>query len=84
MLPATAFLKADAEHGVAERTMPTTLFDREREKHALDRLLAAVRQGLSGAFVLRGEAGIGKTALLEYAIESAGDMQVARVTGVES
>ncbi|HMD56955.1 MAG TPA: LuxR C-terminal-related transcriptional regulator [Solirubrobacteraceae bacterium] len=60
------------------------LFDREREKHALDRLLAAVRQGLSGAFVLRGEAGIGKTALLEYAIESAGDMQVARVTGVES
>ena len=60
------------------------LIGREAEKQALDHLLARVRQGLSGSLVLRGEAGIGKTALLEYAIASAGDMQVARVVGVES
>jgi predicted ATPase len=43
------------------------------EKQELDRLLARVRAGLSGSIVLRGEAGIGKSALLEYAVASAGD-----------
>ena len=60
------------------------LLDRKAEKDALDRMLGAVRGGLSGALVLRGEAGIGKTALLEYAVEAAGGMRVARVVGVES
>src|ERR1700753_1559879 len=60
------------------------LLDREAEKDALDRMLRAVRGGVSGALVLRGEAGIGKTALLEYAVEAAGGMRVARVVGVES
>ena len=37
----------------------------------------------AGALVLRGEPGVGKTALLEYAIESASEFRVARALGVE-
>ena len=57
---------------------------RRDERAVLDALLAAVRSGRSGALVVRGEAGIGKTALLEYAIESASDLRIARAAGVES
>ena len=60
------------------------LLDRDVEKQALDRLLATVREGLSGSIVLRGEAGIGKSVLLEYVIASAGDVQVTHVVAVES
>jgi len=60
------------------------VLDRHHEKAALDGLLRTVRAGLSGALVLRGELGIGKTALLDYAVASAPDMQLARVVGVES
>jgi len=60
------------------------LLDREGEKQELDRLLATVRGGESRALVVRGEAGIGKTALLDYAVASALDMQVASAAGVES
>jgi AAA ATPase domain len=62
----------------------TMLLDRDVEKQALDRLLATVREGLSGSIVLRGEAGIGKSVLLEYVIASAGDVQVTHVVAVES
>ena len=54
------------------------------ECDVLDRLLEAVRAGRSGALVVRGEAGIGKTALLGYAIESASDLRIMRAVGVES
>jgi DNA-binding CsgD family transcriptional regulator len=47
-------------------------------------VLAAVRGGLSGVLVLRGEAGIGKTALLEWAAGRAEEMQLARVAGVQA
>jgi DNA-binding CsgD family transcriptional regulator len=60
------------------------LIDRRRELEALDRLLGAVREGLSGTLVLRGEPGIGKTALLDQVVEGAADFRVARVVGVES
>ena len=60
------------------------MLDRRDEKAALDGLLGRVREGLSGALVLRGEPGIGKTVLLDHAVASAPDMQVARVVGVES
>ena len=50
----------------------------------LDRLLDGPRAGRSGALVLGGEAGVGKTALLDYAIASASGVRVLRATGVES
>ena len=46
-----------------------------------DGLLGAVRDGRSGALVVRGEPGVGKTALLEYAIASASDLTAARAVG---
>ena len=52
------------------------MVDRAVEAEAIERLLAAAREGLSGVLVLRGESGIGKTALLDHAVGNAGDMQV--------
>ncbi len=57
---------------------------REEECAALDVLLDAARRGESRTVVLRGEAGVGKTALLDYAIGSAPDFRVLRCVGVES
>ena len=50
----------------------------------LDGLLGDIRRGEGRSLVLRGEAGIGKTALLEYLVESASDLTVVRAVGVES
>jgi hypothetical protein len=50
----------------------------------LDRLLDAVRAGESRALVVRGEPGVGKTALLDYLVEHASGCRVARAVGVES
>ncbi|HWN63610.1 MAG TPA: AAA family ATPase, partial [Streptosporangiaceae bacterium] len=60
------------------------LLDRLPERAALSGLLDAARAGRSGVLVMRGEPGVGKTALLEYAIESAAGLRVVRVAGVES
>ena len=60
------------------------LVGRTDEATVIDGLLAAVRGGVSGALVLHGPAGIGKTALLEWATGQAGGMRVARMVGVES
>jgi DNA-binding CsgD family transcriptional regulator len=60
------------------------LLNRLPERAALGQLLEAARGGRSGALVVRGEAGVGKTALLEDAIASAAGMRVARVAGIES
>jgi DNA-binding CsgD family transcriptional regulator len=50
----------------------------------IDELLEAVREGQSGALVMRGEAGIGKTALLDFAAARANGTRVLRAAGVES
>ena len=60
------------------------LLDRHAERAVLDRLLDAARGGRSGVVVVRGEAGVGKTALLDYAVQSAAGMRIARLAGVES
>jgi DNA-binding CsgD family transcriptional regulator len=57
---------------------------RRDERDALDRQLQRVRTGQSSVLVLRGEAGVGKTALLEYVAEQASECRIARVAGVES
>ncbi|WP_214317759.1 helix-turn-helix transcriptional regulator [Nonomuraea sediminis] len=57
---------------------------RHAECEAIDRLLEAVRDGFSGVLVLTGDAGVGKTRLLEYAAETAGDLAVVRLVGVEA
>ncbi|HEX2085462.1 MAG TPA: AAA family ATPase [Solirubrobacteraceae bacterium] len=62
----------------------STLHGRRSECEALDRLVASARAGDSRALVLRGEAGVGKTALLDYVAERATECRVARVAGVES
>src|SRR5262249_8186657 len=59
------------------------LLGRRNEREALDRMLAAAIEGTSGVLVLIGEPGVGKTALLEYAVESASSFHVAQATGVE-
>ncbi len=62
----------------------TRLRGRERERAQLDDLTATIRRGESRSLVLRGEAGIGKTALLEHLVAGAADLTVVRAVGVES
>src|SRR5215470_2591614 len=71
--------------GMPTRSGPApALVDRQRERQALDGLLGDLRSGRGRALVVRGEAGVGKSALLEYAAAAAADMRVARTAGVES
>lgn len=61
------------------------LIGREAECALVYRLLDEARKGRSGSLVLLGEPGIGKSALLEYAVSSAAaDMRTLRVTGLEA
>src|SRR5215469_12064345 len=67
------------------RSEPTpALVDRQRERQALDGLMGDLRSGRGRALVVRGEAGVGKSALLEYTAGAAADMRVVRAAGVES
>ena len=67
------------------RSKPTpTLLGRRREREALDGLVEDLGSGHGWALVVRGEAGVGKSALLGYAVGAAADMRVTRAVGVES
>jgi DNA-binding CsgD family transcriptional regulator len=70
--------------GMRTRPGPPSLLDRQEERATLDGLLGNLRSGRGRALVLRGEAGVGKSALLDYVAEAAADMRVARIAGVES
>ena len=73
---------APERHAAAE-PRPLDVLDRERERAAIDELLAAARAGGGGALVLRGEPGVGLTALLDHAADARGGMRVVRIRGVE-
>ena len=60
------------------------LVGRQAEQQAIDRLGAAARLGTSGVLAVRGEAGVGKTALLDDAVSRLDGMRVLRATGLES
>ena len=63
---------------------PGSLQGRGSECALLDDVIAALRAGESRTLLIHGEAGIGKTALLNYAVASAADMRILRAAGVES
>jgi AAA ATPase domain len=60
------------------------LHGRSAETARIDELIAAARGGRSGALVIRGEPGVGKTALLDYAAGAAAGIRLLRGTGIES
>jgi DNA-binding CsgD family transcriptional regulator len=60
------------------------LLDRVAERARIGELLNAAEDGHSAVLAISGEAGVGKTALLDYAVESANRLRVASVAGVQS
>jgi DNA-binding NarL/FixJ family response regulator len=64
--------------------MTSGLHGRDAELAEIDRLVTAAASGRSGSLVVRGEAGVGKTALLHQAVGAAQGMRVLRGTGIES
>jgi DNA-binding CsgD family transcriptional regulator len=68
----------------SSRGRAAELTGRRSERDVLDQLLEAVRGGESQALVIRGEPGVGKTALLDYVAETASGFQVAHAVGVQS
>lgn len=71
-------LTGDARAGTGK------LIDRRRERETLDQMLADALDGRSRVLVMRGDAGVGKTALLGYVMSRADDWHVAEAAGVES
>ena len=68
---------------VAARPAPV-FRGRAGERATLDRMLDRVREGESAVLVMRGEAGIGKTALMQYCARQASGCRVVQIAGVES
>jgi DNA-binding CsgD family transcriptional regulator/tetratricopeptide (TPR) repeat protein len=63
---------------------PAVLLGRRDECEVLGGLVDGVRRGRSAVLVVRGETGVGKTALLDHAIELASDLTIIRAVGIES
>ncbi|MGW1521503.1 ATP-binding protein [Streptomyces sp. NPDC002287] len=77
VMAADAVTAADADAGA------DVLIGRQDEMRRLDALLDAARRGRGGALVLRGEPGIGKSALLNHLHRAAGGLLVMRASGAE-
>ncbi|MFL0291476.1 AAA family ATPase [Mycobacterium sp. SMC-18] len=69
---------------MASQDRAPVLRGRDREITTLRDLLSAARSGSSQVLVLRGEAGVGKTALLRHTVDAADGFRCIQVTGVES
>src|ERR1700752_4201728 len=80
---ASIILSSDPAH-LMPGAAGTVLVGRQREQAVIDKLLLDVRSGRSRALVLRGEPGVGKTALLDEIVARAEGMAVVRLSGVES
>ena len=76
--------KRDQVHDLVTGRRQMSLRGRSHECGVIDRLVREVSSGQSGSLVLRGEPGVGKTALLHYAVESASGLTVVRSVGVQS
>ncbi|MFI5610041.1 AAA family ATPase [Amycolatopsis sp. NPDC051903] len=63
---------------------PPALLGRARELALLDRLVEDARNGRSSVLVVRGEPGVGKTALLNHVTATASDLRIAQISGAES
>jgi DNA-binding CsgD family transcriptional regulator len=59
------------------------LLGRQRERAVLERLLDTARDGHGAVLAMHGEPGVGKSALLEYAVDAGEDFRVVRTAGVE-
>ena len=81
---ATALARDNAARPCSTPTGHRGLLDRVSERDALEQLVAGVRAGQSRVLVLRGEAGVGKTALLRHLSAAADGCRIARAAGVES
>jgi DNA-binding transcriptional LysR family regulator/DNA-binding CsgD family transcriptional regulator len=86
LLTAARDVLAAAGHAVSQTRTDShdLLVGRQDERGQIDRLLEAAGDGLSAVLVLHGEPGIGKTALLDWAIESARGFRTVRLVGIES
>jgi Flp pilus assembly CpaF family ATPase len=62
----------------------TKLFGRAQECAALDTAVAGARKGAGASLIVTGGPGAGKTALLDYVMDSAGDAETIRIEGLES
>jgi DNA-binding CsgD family transcriptional regulator len=60
------------------------LLGRERERAAIDHLLEGARAGASGGLIVTGQPGVGKTTLLNYAREAAGDLRLLGARGLQA
>ncbi|MGY2703771.1 AAA family ATPase [Nocardioides sp. HB32] len=69
---------------MGDREHRSPLTGRDSEKAFLDQLVADVRSGASRSLVVHGEAGVGKTALLEYVAARGADGRLVRASGVQS
>jgi hypothetical protein len=69
---------------IANRESRPRLYGRRDECEVITRLIDEVRRGHGGVLVVHGEAGAGKTALLDYAAGLAADLRVVQVSGAQS
>ena len=77
-------VQRDEVWAAPEERRPSRLRGRSVEQEQLGRLLSGIRSGRSGVLVIRGEAGIGKTALMDQLVEQASGCIVVRATGVQA